>query len=91
MDGAKVLQEAISPSILCEGYSSTAILRRLLDAVGFTNYNFNLAAADTSVFSPKYWWSDDTKTVWQSIQELCRDSQMIATFDENNVLQSLRS
>ncbi len=87
LDGAKVLQEAISPSILCEGYSATAILRRLLDAVGFTNYNFNLAASDTSIFSPRYWWSDDTKTVWQSIQELCRDSQMIATFDENNVLQ----
>jgi hypothetical protein len=64
-----------------------AILRRLLDAVGFTNYNFNLATSEKSVFGPKYWWAEDTKTVWQAIQELCRDSQMIATFDENNILQ----
>jgi hypothetical protein len=87
LDGAKILQEAISPSILCEGYSATAILRRLLDAIGFTNYKFNLKATETSVFSPKYWWSEDTKTVWQAIQEICRDSQMIAMFDENNILQ----
>jgi hypothetical protein len=87
LDSAKFLQETVSPSVLCEGYSATAILRRLLDAVGFTSYNFNLAATETSVFSPRYWWSEDTKTVWQAIQEICRDSQMIATFDENNILQ----
>lgn len=87
LDGAKTLQEIIAPSIICEGYSAIAILRRLLDSVGFTNYNFNSASAETSVFSPKFWWTDDSKTVWNAIQELCRDSQMTAVFDENNVLQ----
>ena len=87
LDGAKILQEVIAPSIICEGYSAVAILRRLLDSVGFTNYNFNSTAADTSVFSPKFWWTDDSKTTWNAIQELCRDSQMTAVFDENNVLQ----
>lgn len=87
LDSAKMLQETLAPYVLCEGYSAVAILRRLLDTVGFTNYNFNLATNDQSIFSPRYWWAEDTKTVWQAIQELCRDSQMIATFDENNVLQ----
>ena len=46
-----------------------------------------LFRSDTSIFSPKYWWTDDGKTVWNAIQEICRDSQMTAIMDENNVLQ----
>jgi len=87
LDSAKILQETIAPSMLCENYSVTAILRRMLDTIGFTNYNFNLISNDQSVISPNYWWSDDSKTVWQLIQELCRDTQMMAIVDENDVLQ----
>ena len=87
LDGAKILQEIIAPSIICEGYSTTAILRRLLDTVGFVNYKFNMSETDTSIFTPRFWWTDDSKPVWNAIQELCRDSQMTAIFDENNVLQ----
>ena len=87
LDSAKILQETIAPPILCENYSVVAILRRLLDSIGFINYNFNLTSTDQSIISPNYWWTDDSKTVWQSIQELCRDTQMIASVDENDVLQ----
>ena len=87
LDGAKTLQETLCPPVLCEGYSITAIFRRLLDNIGFTNYNFNLATNDQSIISPNYWWSNDSTTVWQAIQELCRDTQMTAVFDENNILQ----
>jgi hypothetical protein len=87
LDGAKILQETLCPPVLCENYSITAIFRRLLDNIGFTNYNFNLTATDQSVISPNYWWADDSTTVWQAIQELCRDTQMTAVFDENNILQ----
>lgn len=87
LDGAKVLQETLCPPVLCESYSITAIFRRLLDNIGFTNYNFNLATDDQSIISPNYWWSNDSTTVWQAIQELCRDTQMTAVFDENNILQ----
>ena len=87
LDGAKVLQETIAPSILCDKYSIIAIMRRLLDSIGFTNYNFNLTEDDQSIISPNYWWTDDSRTVWDSIQELCRDAQLTAVFDENNVLQ----
>ncbi len=87
LDGAKILQETLCPPVLCENYSITAIFRRLLDNIGFTNYNFNITAEDQSIISPSYWWADDSVTVWQAIQELCRDTQMTAVFDENNTLQ----
>lgn len=88
LDGAKILQEILPQDALCESYSVTAILRRMLDNVGFTNYNFNLnGTSESSIMTPLYWWTDDTKTVWEHIQELCRDSQMTAVFDENNILQ----
>jgi hypothetical protein len=87
LDGAKYLQETFAPEILCDNYLATAVIRRLLDAVGFSNYNFNLNTEDASVPFIKYWWTDDTKTVWQCLQELCQDIQMNAFFDENNILQ----
>ena len=87
LDGAKVLQETIATKLLCENFSATAIIRRLLDSVGFTNYNFNIKETDTSIITPTYWWTENDKTVWDCLQELCRDTQMTAVFGYNNVLQ----
>lgn len=87
LDSAKILQETLCPDILCDNYSAIAIIRRVLDSVGFTNYNFNYTSTDQSVITPQYWWSDSSKTVWNILQELCRDTQMSASVDENNILQ----
>lgn len=87
LDGAKELQEIFPPDIVIQDSSSQAIVRRLLDSVGFTNYNFNRTDKDTSSIRPYFWYTDSAKTVWQHIQDLCKDTQMIATFDENNMLQ----
>ncbi|NDB60550.1 hypothetical protein EB001_19190 [bacterium] len=87
LDSAKYLMDTISPDILCEQYPVTAVLRRVLDSIGFNNYNFNLATTETSIPFINYFWTDGTKTVWQTIQELCRDIQMNAIVDENNILQ----
>jgi hypothetical protein len=92
LDGAKSLQDIIVPGMVCKDTSAIGIIRRLLDNVGFTNYNINYKPTvgnvkDESILSPIYWWTDDNESVWNAIQELCRDSQMVATFDENNVLQ----
>ena len=87
LDSAKYLMETIAPDILCESYPVTAILRRLLDSVGYNNYNFNLAATETSIPLVNYFWTDGSRTVWEHIQELCRDIQMNAIVDENNILQ----
>lgn len=95
MDGGKYLMESLSPDIVCEYYPVTAVIRRLLDSVGFTNYKFNLKydsvdttkLIDTSIPTLAYWWTDDTKTVWEHLQDLCRDIQMNAFFDDNGIFQ----
>ena len=93
LDGAKFLQDISCPGMVSKDSTSVGIIRRMLDNVGFTNYNINYKTditgkiTDTSILSPFYWWTDDGESVWNAIQELCRDSQMVATFDENNVLQ----
>ena len=93
LDGAKFLQDISCPGMVSKDSTTVGIIRRLLDNIGFTNYNINYKTgtggviADTSILSPFYWWTDDGESVWNAIQELCRDSQMVATFDENNILQ----
>lgn len=87
LDGAGYLQKIMAPDILMRDYSSQAIIRRLLDSVGFTNYNFNSTGTDSSTVTPLFYYTDSTKTMWQHIQDICNDTQMIAVFDEYDVLQ----
>jgi hypothetical protein len=87
LDGARELQYIKPPDIITKDMSSVAIIRRLLDSVGFTNYHFNLADDDSATIKPLYWFTDPNKTVWQHIQDLCQDTQMIASFDNNDILQ----
>lgn len=84
LDGAKFLQERMSPEILVKDATFQAIVWRLLDAVGFVDYNFTKCTDD--VLTCRYWWTDRNKTVWQAIQELCRESQTVAYFDEFGIL-----
>ena len=87
LDGAGYLQKIMAPDILMRDYSSQAIIRRLLDSVGFTNYKFNTTGTDSSTVTPMFYYTDSTKTMWQHIQDLCNDTQMIAVFDEYDILQ----
>jgi hypothetical protein len=90
LDGSKFLMETFCPDIICENYPATAILRRLFDSVGFTNYNFNIKLqgdTDDSVINVRYWWTEDTETIWEALQDLCKDSQINAFFDKNGTLQ----
>jgi hypothetical protein len=93
LDGAKFLQETLAPDIVIQNAPSQAIIRRLLDSIGFTSYNFNTYAkdsadlTDSATIVPLFWYTEDTKTVWEHIQDLCKDTQMIATFDNNDILQ----
>jgi len=92
LDGSKQLMEALVPNLIYENSPVTSIIMSLLDSIGFTNYNINIVTngntvTDTSIPTLTIWWSENNKTVWDSIQELCRDIQMNAYFDENNILQ----
>lgn len=90
-DAAKILQDTLCPQLLVQDSPITAIIKRVLDSVGFSNYKINVKRTnniidDDSIPSLTYWWSDGDKTVWDVLQELCRDIQMNAFVDENNVL-----
>lgn len=84
LDSAKFLQERMSPELLIKDATFQAIVWRLLDSVGFVDYDFSKCTAD--VLSCRYWWTDRNKTVWQALQELCRESQTIAYFNEFGIL-----
>jgi hypothetical protein len=90
-DAAKILQDTLCPQLLVQDSPITAIIKRVLDSVGFSNYKINVkktngSVDDDSIPSLTYWWSDGDKTVWDVLQELCRDIQMNAFVDEYNVL-----
>lgn len=92
LDAAKILQESLCPLLLVEDAPVTSSIKRLLDSIGFSNYQFYLKKdqsgnlTDTSIPTIKYFWTSEDKTVWETIQELCRDIQMNASVDENNIL-----
>ena len=90
-DAAKILQDTLCPQLLVQDSPVTAIIKRVLDSVGFSNYKINVKKTDEkvdddSIPSLSYWWSDGDKTVWDVLQELCRDIQMNAFVDEYNIL-----
>lgn len=90
-DAAKILQDTMCPQLLVQDSPVTSIIKRVLDAVGFSTYNINIKMTDgkvddDSIPSLLYWWCDGDKTVWEVLQELCRDIQMNAFVNENNVL-----
>lgn len=90
-DAAKILQDTMCPQLLVQDSPVTSVIKRILDSVGFSTYKFNIkvtdgTTADDSITSLLYWWCDGDKTVWETLQELCRDIQMNAFVDENNVL-----
>jgi len=91
LDGAKYLQETLMPNLYLESYPTTSVIKAILDNVGMTNYNFNTTTTstivDNSIGSIKYFSTDDSMTVWDTLQQICMDTQMNAFFDDNNVLQ----
>lgn len=90
LDGSKQLMETFCPDILCQSYPSITVMMRLFDSIGFTKYNFNIKqvdGTDDSIINLNNWWTDDTQTVWEALQELCKDSQTNAFFDKDGVLQ----
>jgi len=90
-DAAKILQDTMCPQLLVQDSPVTSVIKRVLDSVGFSTYNINIKMTDgkvddDSIPSLFYWWCDGDKTVWEVLQELCRDIQMNAFVDENNIL-----
>lgn len=87
LDSTKILQDTIAPSILIQDMPATAIIRRVLDSIGYSNYNINTIINDKSVPTIKYFWTKDGQTVWECLQDLCRDMQINIFVDSDDTLQ----
>ena len=93
LDAAKILQETLCPEVLVENGSISLLIKRILDSIGFSNYNINVKTnssgevIDESLPTISYWWTTSEETVWEALQSVCRDFQINAFVDENNILQ----
>jgi hypothetical protein len=87
LDSSKILQDTIAPLILVQDMPATAIIRRVLDSIGYSNYNINIAQNDKSIPVVRYFWTKDGQTVWECLQDLCRDMQINMFVDNNDIMQ----
>lgn len=85
-DGSKFLQELKPLPALIHNTTAGAIIWRLLDSVGWDNWEFSRAAFENANKIP-FFWTDGTKTMWEIIQDVCRDTQTACYFDANGTLQ----
>lgn len=88
-DAAKYLQEISAPETFyqIEGLLSVAeIVWRLLDAVGFVDYNIDLSDV-TGPFSMDFFWCVGTDKVWDVLNTLAEGTQTAIYFDSYGILQ----
>ncbi len=85
-DASKFLQEIKPGAQLMQNVTIGMAIWRILDSIGFIDYQYVRAAEVASNQIP-YYWTDDEKTVWDNIQDLCRVTQSAAYFDEHGILQ----
>ncbi|QIQ62926.1 minor tail protein [Streptomyces phage Moab] len=85
-DGSKFLQEVKPLSELMENVTIGMAIWRMLDSVGFIDYEYVRTAEVASNQIP-FFWTDNEKTVWDNIQDLCKVTQTAVYFDEHGILQ----
>ncbi|QZE11637.1 minor tail protein [Streptomyces phage Karp] len=85
-DASKFLQEIKPLPELMENVTIGMAIWRMLDSIGFIDYEYTRTAEIASNNIP-YFWTDDEKTVWDNIQDLCRVTQSACYFDEHGILQ----
>lgn len=85
-DASKFLQETFPNRTFMQSVTIGQAIWRLLDSVGFNAYDY-VSTADDDLTVIDYFWVDGTKTIWETIQELCRTTQSTAYFNENGRLQ----
>jgi hypothetical protein len=85
-DASKFLQEVKPLKKLMQDVSIGMAIWRILDSVGFTDYQYT-RTAEIASNRIQFYWTDDEKTVWDHIQELCRVTQSACYFDEHGILQ----
>lgn len=83
-DYSKFLKVVVPPQMMLIGLTFPQITRRLLDSVGFTNYDIsNNELADTiPVF-----YTDGKQTIWEIMDDLAKNTQTAVYFDSDGVMK----
>ncbi len=85
-DYSKYLKEIKPSPFLVEGKSSTEIVWRVLDSVGFTDYVINSDDLVEDTIIP-FFWTTGEETVWEVLDEIAKATQTAIYFDSYGKLQ----
>jgi hypothetical protein len=85
-DIAKNLSTTTAPILYEKGVSPEYIVSRLLDSVGYTDYDYSALNSSSTEIIPHYWTVRD-KSVLQSIQEVLLPYQISMIIDEYGIIQ----
>lgn len=100
-DSSKFLQETKCQSLFYENRTVTSIIFRLLDSIGFDQYDIGKSrmhkvggvwtetTTDIDPLIVPYFWANPEETVWDTIQNLASGTQTAIYFDEWDRLQIL--
>ena len=85
-DASKYLKEIKPRPVFYEGKAVTEIIWRLLDSVGFTDYEITFE--DTVIeHEVPFFWTTGEETVWEVLDQLAQATQTAIYFDGNGKLQ----
>lgn len=85
-DYSKFLKETKPRPFMVEGKTSTEIIWRVLDSVGFVDYEIDESDRVTEHVVPVFWVTGDM-TVWEVLDDLAKATQTAIYFDSNGKLQ----
>lgn len=85
-DYSKYLKEIKPNPTLIENKTSTEIVWRILDSVGFTDYSINQEDLVDEAIIPVFWITGE-ETVWEVLDELSKATQTAIYFDGDGILQ----
>lgn len=85
-DDSEYLQSVNPPPLMFTEVSAAEVIWRVLDSVGFSNWNYVPSDIDATALVPVF-WCDSTQTVWEVIAEIAEVTQTAVFFDEYGVLQ----
>lgn len=84
-DSATYLQTVTVPALYLENHTVGAVIWKLMDIAGFTNYHYNVRQDDSQIVP--YFWTDGESTLWDVIAGLAETTQTAVYFDEYDVMR----
>lgn len=85
-DYSKYLKEVKPSAFMIESKTSTELVWRVLDSVGFTDYNIEDEDLTPNTTIPVFWTTGE-ETVWEILDQLSKETQTAIYFDADGILQ----